>query len=235
MATVPGESAAVTATLLTVGVLARTADLVTWSGRAVVGGLRRIPGVSGMLDDTAADLLSRGEATIDAVAGTARTVLRAIIREVVAAALLEIDLTRIVRDYVNLNEIAAGIDVDAVAAQVDIAAIVRRIDLDAVADTIDLERQVQRIDLDAIAAGIDVDAIAATIDLDAVIARLDLIGLADTIIEGVDLPQIIRDSTGSLSEEAVRGVRSQGMHADDAVAGFVGRIFGRGDDTAAGR
>lgn len=234
MAPTPGESPA-TAALLTVGACARAADLAAWAGRAAVGGLRRIPGVAGVLDDAAAGLAERGEAALGTVVGITRTALRVILREVVAAALLEIDLTRIVRDHVNLNEIAAGIDVDTVAERVDVAAIVRRIDLDAIADSIDLERQVHRIDLDAIAAGIDVDAIAATIDLDAVIARLDLIRLADTIIQGVDLPRIIRDSTGSLSEEAVRGVRSQGMHADDAVAGFVGRIFGRGDDTAAGR
>jgi hypothetical protein len=38
---------------------------------------------------------------------------------------------------------------------------------------------------------------------------------------------MIRESTGSLSTEAVHGARVQGMQADDAVAGFVGRLFGR--------
>ena len=54
-----------------------------------------------------------------------------------------------------------------------------------------------------------------------------LVVLADTVIEGVDLPRIIRESTDSMSNEAVRGVRTQGMQADDAVAGFVGKLFGR--------
>ncbi|WP_345343983.1 hypothetical protein [Rhodococcus olei] len=212
---------------VTAGTLAAATDIVAWSGRTTLGVLRRLPGVAGPLDDVAAGLAARGDAALQTATGIARVVLRTIVREVVAAALLEVDLTRVVRDYVDLDLIAAGIDVDAIAARVDVAAIVRRLDLDAIVDTVDLERQVRRVDLDAIAASLDVNAVAASLDLDAVIARLDLIGLADTIIEGVDLPQIIRDSTGSLSEEAVRGMRSQGMQADDAVAGFVGKLFGR--------
>ncbi|MGW6695642.1 hypothetical protein ACWF62_17915 [Rhodococcus sp. NPDC054953] len=222
--------------LMAVGAAAGAVDLLRWSTRGVLGAARVVPGVGRSLDALASTAAERGAAALGAATELGRSVLRGAVREVVAAALLEVDLTRIVREHVDLDLIAAGIDVDRIAARVDAAAIVRRIDLDAIVDTVDLERQVRRIDLDAIAAtldldvlaaGIDVDAVAARIDIDAIIARLDLIGLANRIIDGVDLPQIIRDSTGSLSEEAVRGVRSQGMQADDAVAGFVGRLFGR--------
>ena len=48
-----------------------------------------------------------------------------------------------------------------------------------------------------------------------------------TIVDGIDLPGIIRDSTGSLASEAVQGVRVQGQHADDAVGQLVGRVFRR--------
>lgn len=74
---------------------------------------------------------------------------------------------------------------------------------------------------------VDVDAIAAGIDIDAIIARIDLIGLAHEIIDGVDLPRIIRESTNSVTAEVMSDVRSQGARADDAVSGFVDRMLGR--------
>lgn len=211
--------------LLTFGVAARTLDAASTVGRAARGAVRAVPLVGARVDAVTESTLARGERAVRATAELARATLRVVVREVVAAALLEVDLTRIVREYVDLDLIAEGIDVDAIAGRIDLDAIVRRLDLDALVDTVDLGRQVDRI---------DVDEIARRLDIDAVIARMDLIELAGNIIEGVDLPDIIRESTGSLSSEAVRGVRSQGMQADDAVAGFVGRLFGRdpGPDAA---
>jgi hypothetical protein len=63
--------------------------------------------------------------------------------------------------------------------------------------------------------------------IEAVIARIDLIGLANEVIDGVDLPAIIRQSTNSVTAEVMADVRTQGERADDAVAGFVDRVFGR--------
>lgn len=50
--------------------------------------------------------------------------------------------------------------------------------------------------------------------IDAVIARIDLVGLADQIIEGVNLPAIIRESTNTVTVEV-------------PDPGFVGRVRGR--------
>lgn len=74
---------------------------------------------------------------------------------------------------------------------------------------------------------LDVNAIAADIDIDAVIDRIDLIALADKVIDGVDLPAIIRDSTSSMTAEVMTDVRSQGERADGIVAGIVDRVLGR--------
>ena len=63
--------------------------------------------------------------------------------------------------------------------------------------------------------------------VDAVIARIDLIALADQVIDGVDLPAIIRASTTTVTADVMTDVRSQGERADDAVAGFVDRMLGR--------
>ena len=188
-----------------------------------VDAARRLPGV----DPALVALESRGAETLRAGDEIADRVLHTVVRRVVDAALDVVDITAVVRDHVDLDTLAEGIDIerildrvdiDAVAARVAIAPILARVDIDAVAERVDVAAIVDRVDLDALAAKIDVDAI---------IGRVDLVGLANSVIEGVDLPSIIRESTGSMSTEAVRGVRNQGMHADDAVSGFVGRLFGR--------
>jgi hypothetical protein len=74
---------------------------------------------------------------------------------------------------------------------------------------------------------VDVDAIAAEFDIDAIVDRIDLIGLANKVIDGVDLPAIIRESTNSVTAEVMTDVRTQGERADDMVAGIVDRVLGR--------
>jgi hypothetical protein len=54
---------------------------------------------------------------------------------------------------------------------------------------------------------------------------MDLVGLADQVIEGIDLPEIIRESTGTVASEVVRGVRMQSIDADEAIARVVDRLF----------
>jgi len=84
------------------------------------------------------------------------------------------------------------------------------------------------IDLNAlIHERVDIDALAADLDIEAVINRIDLIAMADRVIEGVDLPAIIRDSTSSVTAEVMTDVRSQGERADDRMAGIVNRVLGR--------
>ncbi len=74
---------------------------------------------------------------------------------------------------------------------------------------------------------VDIDAVVRDVDIDAIIARIDLVGLADAVIDGVDLPKIIRDSTNSVTAEVMTDVRTQGERADDVVSGLVDRVLGR--------
>lgn len=90
------------------------------------------------------------------------------------------------------------------------------------------ELVLDQIDLTALVRErVDIDAIVADVDIDAIIARIDLIGLADQIIDGVDLPAIIRESTGTVTAEVMTDVRTQTARADDVVSGFVDRVLGR--------
>ena len=69
-----------------------------------------------------------------------------------------------------------------------------------------------------------VDEVLRRVDVDAVIARLDLAKLADDIIASVDLPELIRESTGAVSSETVREVRMRGISGDEAVGRAMDRL-----------
>ncbi len=188
-----------------------------------------------------------------ATVGT-RTGLAALIREVVDAFTSEIDLTALVLDNVDLDRIIASVDMnaivdlldldaivarvdlDAAVARVDLDAAVARVDIDKIIDRVDVDRVISRVDIEAVIAGVDLDAVIDTVDLDravshvdidAVINRVDLIGLADVIIDGVDLPGIIREASTSVTSDVMTDVRSTSERADDAVADMVGRLLRR--------
>ncbi|MFC6157237.1 hypothetical protein ACFWUU_15645 [Kribbella sp. NPDC058693] len=57
-----------------------------------------------------------------------------------------------------------------------------------------------------------------------VVKRLDVAGMAEGVIAEVDLAEIIRQSTGSVASDTVRGVRMQGISGDEAVGRVVGRL-----------
>jgi len=143
----------------------------------------------------------------------------ALVPQVVTGVLDQIDLTALVRERV---------DVDALAGDVDLAAIVERIPIDDIVARIDLDRIVERV---------DVDAVAGRIDIERVVGRLDLAAIANEVIEAVDLPEIIRESSGAMASESIEGLRVQGMNADEVVAKVVDRMLRRrtGRDASARR
>jgi hypothetical protein len=130
-----------------------------------------------------------------------------------------LDLTEIVLQRVRLDavvrEVIVHVDEDEIATlvtKVDIDGIARSLDVDAVLDQMDLtEIVLKRVDLVKV--------------VDAVLDQMDLIALANEIIDGVDLPEIIRDSTGSMASETVKGVRMQGIGADQAVDRAIDRLL----------
>ena len=70
------------------------------------------------------------------------------------------------------------------------------------------ERASARRDLDRMVTAlvpVVAEEVVARLDLDAIIARIDLAGLAEEVIESIDLPEIIRESTGTVASEVVRG------------------------------
>lgn len=85
-----------------------------------------------------------------------------------------------------------------------------------------------RLDVTALVRDhVDLDAVVATVDVDAILARIDLLGLATFIIEGIDLPVIIRESTGGVTTEVLRGARQHSYEADQTVARVIDRMLMR--------
>ena len=229
-------------------VLRSSLQLTAGSVRALGNGAAAvIPIMTAPVEATFSAIAQGTSAVESATAATADAALRLTIRIVVDAALRELDLNQIVREHVDIDGLAAGIDLDAIIDRVDIDAIAAGIDLDRIVDRLDIARVLNRVDIDQVAGRIDIDAITARVDLnaiatrididpliaraniDAVIAKVNLIALATEIIDGIDLPTILRQSTGALSSDAVQGVRAQSRTADDALAAFVSRLFGKGD------
>src|SRR3954468_6708957 len=127
-----------------------------------------------------------------------------------AAVLSRLDVPSLAQKYVAVNRNAGFLDVDSVAARldvgrvvervdldeivarVDIARVIDRVDLDEIVARVDIARVIDRLDLDDIVARVDIDRIAARLDLDPVIERANIVELARYVIEEIDLAAIIR-------------------------------------------
>ena len=116
--------------------------------------------------------------------------------------------------------VGAGAELDAASREL-VPAVV-----DAVVERIDLtDIVIERVDLDRVVANVDLDRAVERVDLDRAVARVDLVGIANYLVDAIDLPDIIRVSTGSVATEAVRGVRMQSIDADAQLQRVVDRML----------
>ncbi|MFL6118087.1 RDD family protein [Actinophytocola sp.] len=74
---------------------------------------------------------------------------------------------------------------------------------------------------------IDLDAVAADLDVDAVVERVDTAAIANRLLDEIDLPEIVRESSDIFTSEAVSGVRTRAIRADSAVTRGVARVLRR--------
>jgi hypothetical protein len=205
--------------------------------RAGRGAARRLPGrPDRALRDDGRALRNAGRAMRDTAQDAGRSEFDVLVPALVAAVLDRLDLTQLVIERVDLDRVARELDIDAVLDRMDLTeVVVQRVDLDRVASELDIdavldrmdltEVVVRRVDLDRVASGLDVDAVVARADLEAAINRVDLIALAEFVVDGIDLPKIIRESSGTVASEGLRQVRLTSFEADRALAQFVDRLM----------
>ena len=68
-----------------------------------------------------------------------------------------------------------------------------------------------------------------------VVSRLELTDLVEQVLADIDLPAIIRDSTGPLASQTARGARMTGITADEAITRALQRhLFTRRETSSVG-
>jgi hypothetical protein len=85
---------------------------------------------------------------------------------------------------------------------------------------VDVENIIERVDVERIIERVDVNAIVGRVDVQAIMGRVDIAPMADEIISEVDIGAIVRQSTGSITGDAVDGGRLTAMRID----GFIDRV-----------
>ena len=200
------------------------------TGRAQTADGQHVSAAATWLDG----LARRGGLHRDELERGLAAVLDQVVPAVVEEVLRRLDLVEIVERHVDLDRIISQVDLDSAVSRVDLDAVVSRVDIDAVASRLDIDAVVtrvdlneivrQRVDLDGLVATVDLDAVAARLDIEAVIDRVNVVGLAMDVIAEIDLPEIIRESTGSMASDTLRGVRMQSISGDDAIGRVVNRL-----------
>jgi hypothetical protein len=183
------------------------------------------PVVNEVLDSLDLTDLVRQRVNIDSLVSTV-DIVAVVDRMDIDAITRQLDIEGMLRQ-VDLDAIVSKIDIDAIVRQVDIDAVARQVDVDAIVSQVDIDAVAKRIDLDAIAERIDIDAIVSRVNVDAILRRLDLVAIAEEVVNGIDLPEIIRESTGSMASDVVRDARMQTIEADVAIARIVDRVIRR--------
>jgi hypothetical protein len=183
------------------------------------------PVVNEVLDSLDLTDLVRQRVNIDSLVSTV-DIVAVVDRMDIDAIARQLDIEGMLRQ-VDLDAIVSKVDIDAIVRQVDIDAVARQVDVDAIVSQVDIDAVAKRIDLDAIAERIDIDAIVSRVNVDAILRRLDLVAIAEEVVNGIDLPEIIRESTGSMASDVVRDARMQTIEADVAIARIVDRVIRR--------
>ena len=143
-----------------------------------------------------------------------------LVPHVVDAVIDRLDLTELVLERVDIDRVAESVTIDR---------LLDRVDLDEVVAGVDVAAIIERVDPMTIVERLDVDSVAARVDVAQILDRLDLVAIARGVIDEVDLPEIIRDSTETMAAETRDSVRVQGMRADRFVSRVVDRALLRGD------
>jgi hypothetical protein len=113
-----------------------------------------------------------------------------------------------------------------IAASV-VPAVVERIDVNALLAKVDVDALVARIDVNRVLDSVEPNRLLEKVDVDELVNRVDVGAVAREALEGVDVGELIQDSTASIASEAVELGRIQAMRADDLVARIVDRCLFR--------
>ncbi len=87
---------------------------------------------------------------------------------------------------------------------------------------------VSRVDINEIVKEhVDVNEIVAQADITSILDRVPMTEIADYVIEEIDLPSLVRESTGGVADGLLSTLRFQAIQTDNFVSEIVDRIFFR--------
>jgi hypothetical protein len=91
-----------------------------------------------------------------------------------------------------------------------------------------LERVVALLPIDALLARVDVDGLVQRVDVNDIISRVDVDELVAEVLSGIEIGDLIHDSTNSIASDVRDTVRSGAASVDGRLARIVDRIVRRG-------
>jgi hypothetical protein len=148
--------------------------------------------------------------------------VRRLAPELATAVITQLDMSSLT-EQLPIDAIVASVDIDALLDKVDVESIIDRVDVEKIIDRVDVEKIIDRVDVEKIIDRVDVNAIVARVDVQSIMNQVDIAPMANEIIAEVDIGSIVRESTGSITGDAIDGGRVTGMRLD----GFVDRVVDR--------
>lgn len=87
---------------------------------------------------------------------------------------------------------------------------------------------VSRINLTEIVVHhVDINAIVAKADINPILDRIPMTEIADYVIDEIDLPALVRESTGGVADDILGLLRFQAVETDNFITGVVDRVLFR--------
>ena len=148
--------------------------------------------------------------------------MRRLAPELATAVIAQLDMDTLMTQL-PIDSIVSSVDIDALLDHVNVEGIIDRVDVEKIIDRVDVEKIIDRVDVEKIIERVDVNAIVGRVDVQAIMGSVDIAPMAQDIIATVDIGAIVRQSTGSITGDAVDGGRLTAMRVD----GFIDRVADR--------
>jgi hypothetical protein len=150
--------------------------------------------------------------------------VRRLAPELATAVINQLDMATLTAQL-PIDTIVAGVDIDALLDRVDVDSIIDRVDVEKIIDRVDVDKIIDRVDVEKIIDRVDVDRIVGRVDVQAIMSRVDIAPMANDILDVVDIGAIVRESTGSITGDAIDGGRVTAMRMDGFVDRMVDRVL----------
>ena len=128
---------------------------------------------------------------------------------------------------VNIDALLDNVNVEGIIDRVDVEKIIDRVDVEKIIDRVDVEKIIDRVDVEKIIDRVDINGIVGRVDMQGIMGKIDIAPMAQEIIAEVDIGAIVRQSTGSITGDAVDGGRVTAMRLDSFVDRVTDRVLFR--------